>query len=88
MVTDHDDTSPLATALKVTALLSEAGYGLLPRQPTASMLAAGVAAGGMTLEQVALVYRAMHRAGLEELGTAADDPVALMQKLLMAKQAH
>ena len=48
MVTDHDDTSPLATALKVTALLSEAGYGLLPRQPTASMLAAGVAAGGMT----------------------------------------
>lgn len=88
MVTDHDDNSPFATALKVTQLITEAGYGLLPRQPTASMLAAGVAAGGQTLEQVALIYGAMHRAGILELGVAAADPIALVQKLLMAKQTH
>lgn len=88
MITDHDDNSALATALKVTALITEAGYGLLPRQPTAGMLAAGVTAGGMTLEQVALIYSAMHRAGILELGFAADDPIALVQKLLIAKQAH
>lgn len=88
MVKDHDDDSPFATALKVTALISEAGYGLLPRQPTAGMLAAGAVAGGLTLDQVALVYRAMHSAGVEELGVAADDPIALVQKLLMVKQSH
>lgn len=88
MDTDQDDNSPFATALKVTRLISEAGYGLLPRQPTASMLEAGVTASGMTLEQVALIYSAMHRAGTLELGVAADDPIALVQKLLMAKQTH
>lgn len=88
MITDHDDSSPYATALKVTQLISEAGYGLLPREPTAAMVAAGAVAGGLSLEQAALVYRAMHRAGLAELGPAADDPIALVQRLLMDKQAH
>jgi hypothetical protein len=89
MMTDADDNlSPFEMALAVTELVTDAGYALLPEQPTAAMLEAGVMACDLSMEQVSLVYRAMHRAALAEFGIAAHDPIALMQKLLMSKQAH
>lgn len=88
-MTDADNQfSPFEMALAVTELVTDAGYAVLPEQPTAMMLEAGLMACDLSMEQVSLVYRAMHRAALTELGVAAHDPIALMQKLLMSKQAH
>lgn len=89
MMTDSDDDrSVFDTALAVTAMVSEAGYGLLPENPTIAMLEAGVKETGLSLEQISLAYRAMHRVAISELGPAAHDPIALVQKLLMSKKAH
>jgi hypothetical protein len=83
-----DERSIFDLALDITAKVSAAGYGLLPEQPSATMLAAGVQATGLSLEQVRKVYRAMHQTALSDLGAGAQDPIMLLQSLGVKKQAH
>lgn len=84
----EDEQSLFDLALDVTAKVSAAGYGLLPEQPSATMLAAAVQATGLSLDQVKKVYQAMHQTALSDLGAGAQDPIILLQSLVVKKQAH
>jgi alkanesulfonate monooxygenase SsuD/methylene tetrahydromethanopterin reductase-like flavin-dependent oxidoreductase (luciferase family) len=78
---DTDQTT-LANALQLTERVIAAGYVLLPAAPTATMLAAGAAAGNLSPEQISQIYRAMHHAAAQEGSDATSDPYVLLQQLV------
>ncbi|MBI1273461.1 MAG: hypothetical protein GC131_05210 [Alphaproteobacteria bacterium] len=75
-------------ALDIVGALGDAGFSLLPLEPSQAMQREGARVGGVSPQTAYKIYRAMCSSASGEWGGTLEDPFALFDYLLKGGQAH
>jgi hypothetical protein len=84
--TGHSQSFELA--LDIVGAISDAGFSLLPLEPSKAMQEAGAKIAGVSTATAYKIYRAMCKEAAKEWDGALSDPLALFDQLLKGEKPN